>query len=538
MEYKMSNQNNPFYPIIYVRGYAMTQGDIDETAADPFCGYNAGSTIFRAVAGQTKTPRKFVFESPVVRLSSDFKYGTTYSDGYELSDDEWQPNQITGLPLRCVVILRYYDNSSALLGGSAAPHIPDAADQLNALVLKLRDKIMAVPNNGIDSRDDFRCYLVAHSMGGLVCRAFLQSVPQNAEDGRKYVDKFFTYATPHNGIDVAGINVPKWFSKDAANNFNRSVMAEYLNLEDAHGATGRVDWLPPGPLAPERVFCMVGTNRSDYEAAMGASRTFVGQGSDGLVRIENATLTAINADDTPGIPCSKAFTYRSHSGYFGIINGEESYQNLTRFLFGDVKVDVWVDIDSFSMPSDVEVAAGDSKKVNALYQFELLAAPRGKPWYLSRRIAEEDSVACLTHQDWIDAKGTKSLFLSTVFLSNLAKMDPKDPTLAYAVTLGIRVPDYEIDGVLWMKQHFEGGYLYRKTFIIRLSPPAGDSGWTVAYDCPEDSQVPTTVKGVVPGTNGNPGTISIDFENSAKPGVKGRLKFAFSPWNVGRIQPR
>ena len=30
-------------------------------------------------------------------------------------------------------------------------------------------------------------------------------------------------------------------------------------------------------------------------------------------------------------------------------------------------------------------------QVQALYQFELLARPRGKRWYLSRRVAEEDS---------------------------------------------------------------------------------------------------------------------------------------------------
>ena len=38
----------PYYPIIYVRGYAMTEGERDETAADPFCGFNAGSTVYRA----------------------------------------------------------------------------------------------------------------------------------------------------------------------------------------------------------------------------------------------------------------------------------------------------------------------------------------------------------------------------------------------------------------------------------------------------------------------------------------------------------
>jgi hypothetical protein len=31
------------HPIIYVRGYAMTEGERNETAADPFCGFNVGS---------------------------------------------------------------------------------------------------------------------------------------------------------------------------------------------------------------------------------------------------------------------------------------------------------------------------------------------------------------------------------------------------------------------------------------------------------------------------------------------------------------
>ncbi|MFT4438830.1 hypothetical protein ACMX25_36445 [Caballeronia sp. 15715] len=530
----MANGNYPFYPIIYVRGYAMTEGAIDETAADPFCGYNAGSTIFRAVADTGKNPRRFIFESPVVRLAADYRYGTTYSDGYEISDDDWKPNPITGLPLRCVAILRYYDSAAQVLGGNAAPNIPDAANQLSALILKLRTCILASPDSGVDTADDFRCYLVGHSMGGLVCRAFLQNdPPSGAEDLRRHVDKFFTYATPHNGIDVAGFNVPPWLSKDAANNFNRDFMAQYLNLDAEYKATNRVDWLPVGPLSPRRVFCMVGTNRSDYEAAMGASRTFVGHGSDGLVRIENATLRGIASDNTPGEPCAKAFTYRAHSGYFGIVNGEESYQNLTRFLFGDIRVDIWADIDSFRLPPEV-VADANGKNINALYQFELLASPRGKPWYLSRRIAEEDSVACLSYQDWIATAETKSMYLSTVFLSNLAKMDSKDPTLAYSVTLGIRAPDYEVDGVLWMKEHFEGGYLFRKTLIIRLSPAGGGQEASVEYEWLEDPTTPPKILPVPPATEAKPGEISIPFDNPAQPGVTGSIRFAFSPWNVGR----
>jgi len=36
---------NLCHPIIYVRGYAMTNGEKDETPADPFCGLNLGFAI-------------------------------------------------------------------------------------------------------------------------------------------------------------------------------------------------------------------------------------------------------------------------------------------------------------------------------------------------------------------------------------------------------------------------------------------------------------------------------------------------------------
>ena len=39
----------PYFPIIYVRGYAMTRDEINQTTADPFCGFNLGSTVYRAV---------------------------------------------------------------------------------------------------------------------------------------------------------------------------------------------------------------------------------------------------------------------------------------------------------------------------------------------------------------------------------------------------------------------------------------------------------------------------------------------------------
>ena len=116
----MPSVDNVFCPIIYVRGFAMSQGEIDETTADPFCGFNIGSTVFRATPDKQKQPRKFIFESPLVRLSSDFGYTDVYEDGQDVMDDDWDG----AISRQSVIIYRYYDSASSLLGDEK-----DAADR-------------------------------------------------------------------------------------------------------------------------------------------------------------------------------------------------------------------------------------------------------------------------------------------------------------------------------------------------------------------------------------------------------------------------
>ncbi len=58
--------------------------EMDQTSADPFCGLNLGSTVYRAVAERERAPRKYVFESPVVRLMSEFGYSDVYEDGQDI----------------------------------------------------------------------------------------------------------------------------------------------------------------------------------------------------------------------------------------------------------------------------------------------------------------------------------------------------------------------------------------------------------------------------------------------------------------------
>lgn len=534
----MATLHDPrFCPILYVRGFAMSRGEIDDTTADPFCGFNLGSTVYRAVPDKDRAPRKYVFESPVVRLASDFGYRDVYEDGYDLLDPEWEANAKNRLTRRSIVIYRYYDEASTLLGTAQTPPIETFAKKLGELILKVRDLVCKDEENAL-APDDFRCYLVAHSMGGLVCRAFLQNPKLGSAEALACVDKFFTYATPHNGIDLLGGNVPKWLNVGDTANFNRERMADYLAVKPAFKETERVDWIPESRFPSSRVFCLVGTNRLDYEAAFGASRTFVGHGSDGLVRIENATTKGWKAGGQPGEPCAKAFTYRAHSGFFGIVNSEEGYQNLSRFLFGDVRADIHVDFDEIRLPKAVADAEEDGAKVGALYQVELLASPRGKLWYLTRRVAEEDSVACLSHSDWRRApKKEGRLYLSTVFLSNRARVHEGRPTLAYSVTLGVRVPDYEIEKKLWFDQHYEGGYLFRDSVVVELVPPQNqeseDEGeWTVKYawqgKAVSVADTPISPKALSKGRV----EVSLPFASETTPGVRGKLRFVLSAWNV------
>jgi hypothetical protein len=525
----MADQTDHRYPIIYVRGYAMSRDEIDQTTADPFCGFNIGSTTYRATPDKSKPARKFIFESPLVRLGSDFGYTDVYEDGLDIVDPEWTD----GLDARCLVIYRYYDEASSLLGSGKTPDIEEFARGLGKLILRVRDLVCGNPKNAI-APDDFRCYLVAHSMGGLVCRAFLQNPKLGEEKARKCVDKVFTYATPHNGIEMAGTNVPAWLSANDINNFNRKRMSKYLNLETLFARTDRVDWLPEKSFPSERFFCMIGTNRADYEAGNGISRTFAGHGSDGLVRIENASVWGVDVRGQVSTPCATAYAYRSHSGFFGIVNSEESYQNLIRFLFGDVRVDIWLDVEEVRLPADVQKEADKGKKVDGLYQFELLASPRGKRWYLTRRTAEEDSVACRTHDQLtpLPGKPAPAVYLSTVFLGNTWRVNQKQPSLAYSLSLGVRVPDYEVDRAFWPNKHYEGAYLFRDSAVIEMIPPQAEGAdWkvTTAWQSGALGQPGAAVSPKV--LKSGKVEILVPFDSKTTPGIKGRLRFLAASWN-------
>jgi hypothetical protein len=268
---------------------------------------------------------------------------------------------------------------------------------------------------------------------------------------------------------------------------------------------------------------------------MGLSRAFAGHGSDGLVRIENASVWGIDKDGKVSEPCATAYAYRSHSGPFGIVNSEEAYQNLVRFLFGDIRVDVWLDVTSVRLPPKVQALKDAGKKVNALYQFEVLAALRECRWFLTRRTAEEDSVACRTYEELAPENSKRrEIYLSTLYLSKKAREGKPLQSLAYSVFLGVRVPDYEVENRLWMDDHFEGGHLFADSARIELMPPQQDGdAWNVVNSWQSDSGKAQADFPVAPIEKRGRVVVSLPFENEGTPGISGKLRFVAREWNTG-----
>jgi hypothetical protein len=507
----MPKIERPFFPIVYVRGYAMTKDEIVQTTSTPYMGFEAGSTKIRQA--QDGSIVKFVFESPLVRLMKDYGYRDVYASGAE------QPDK---LPARSVVIHRYYDEADPAFGGGKAPSIPEAAAALGRRIAQLRDSVCG---NDAAAGKAFRVYLVAHSMGGLICRCLLQKPDVASAEVRAMVDKVFTYATPHNGIELGGINVPSFLSMNDMNNFSRPVMSKYLKV-----AKDKANTLGDSGFPPERFFCLVGTNSRDYAVAHGLSSLAVGQMSDGLVRIENAYVA--------GAP--RAFVHRSHSGYFGIVNSEEGYQNLARFLFGDLCATGQLDIEALPFPPEIERARKTGKKIESSYYIEATVAPRGAYTYeLTARTKGQESAVRRQYSELFDKDGAlirnaRAPTLFTVFLDT-SKITAGSE-VAFSIELAVSNAGYEVDGALFLKQHIPGEYLFRDTLV--LFAKQDDTGdWALRYVWADDrwatgpkseADVIALGKQAIGIRQQSPSAFAVPLESSK--GFRATLRIALSAW--------
>lgn len=445
-------------PVIYVRGFAGGAGAINNAVDDPFYGFSQGSVHVRADGnGRAKFHQ---FESPMLRLITDHKYEVP------VHGDQWaflSRAETASVNPASVWIYRFYDGSSDTFSRDPETFsFGEAAADLFELIKLVLEKTGAP-----------KVFLVAHSMGGLICRSLLQRViPEALADagevfdpaaGTKYVARLFTYATPHGGITFAiGFGVLERI-RDAmaiqgADIFGPDRMYEYLTPAPVRSTRTRENFLsteiPDDGFPVDEVFCLVGSNPEDYDVAFGLSSKAVGPRSDGLVQIENAAVR--------GAPL--AVVHRSHSGRYGIVNSEEGYQNLQRFLFGDLKVEV----------QTVGFTVGRDAPPEVVFQLDVGLAIRGLPVLVHEQSAEHYCPVQI--ERWREGDPIDSpVPLLTTFLSSKAPRPRVGgivvPRLRHALNLRL-MSITERDGHFFFDDHLEQTEDWQDTLLVEIEPPS------------------------------------------------------------------
>ncbi len=212
--------------------------------------------------------------------------------------------------------------------------------------------------------------------------------------------------------------------------------------------TGR--WDPRrmvGSFPPSRILSIVGTNSRDYSVAAGLSSAVMGVQSDGLVAIRNAYVYG----------GARAYIHRSHSGRYGLVNSEETYQNLSRFLFGGLRVEVAL--------HGVELDRKDR-----IWQGEARLAIRGVPVLIHEQTADHYCPIDLNATEKGIAGPLSPVPLMTIFLQpkNVRKCRyALDLNLNLNLNLKIISPK-ETGGILGFGDHLEQIADWQDTLIVDI----------------------------------------------------------------------
>ncbi|MGV3724912.1 MAG: esterase/lipase family protein [Actinomycetota bacterium] len=424
----------PFYPIVYVRGYAMRNADREETFHDAYYGF-AETSVEKRQAPKPHYIEPDIFEGQFIRFMKEHGYADACNRGLEQTRDN---------PSKSIWICRFYDRDYIQ---EKLRSIEEHAEDLRKLICEdIPARLKACGMDLGENDADFRVILMAHSMGGLVCRTLIQNLlPAKQEDPKRWIHRLVTVGTPHGGIELGSIPdfvenfVTSRYNPFDANIFKEERMREYLHLDERqpiHGL-GRTDVAEAYP--PSRCFCLVGSDHGSYNAV----RHVTGHFSDGLVKQDRAYIK----------DAYWANVHRAHSGRRGIVNSYESYENIQRFLFGDTRV--YIELQQLKVRTD------EREGSRYFYDVEFLLSVRGTGVYLHRR--EQDP--CENAIRRTRAEMSAPIRLHTGFLDS-TKRSETEPFSHFALT--VRIQEREIkDGFLWDHQ-YPSRPIFNETLEVRV----------------------------------------------------------------------
>ncbi len=446
------------YPIVYVRGYAMTRSEREETFNDAYYGFSATSVEKRQASPADDYLIADVFEGQMIRfmkMKEEYSYADAANQGFAFHSD----------PSRSIWISRFYDQDYIR---DKVRSIEEHAKELAHLivnVIPLRLKSAGVQEASI--KKDYKVILIAHSMGGLVCRTLLQNILPNSEivtpdsilaadrikDPKNLIHRLVTLGTPHKGIDLG--NIPDFIENSIvamlnpfdASIFKESRMRDYLKLEPdevLHSLAGK--------FPVKRCLCIIGSDYSAYSQVKHATGSF----SDGLVKQDHAyVVDKRNSNNKYGEEQTAFYAnvHRAHSGYRGIVNSYESYENIQRFLFGDLMVRISL--------ANLTLMAPKKQGITYFYDFEFSLSIRGTGAYLHRREQEPCENALRFERSSIP----NDLHLHTGFLNSKLRITT-DP-YSYFV-MKFRVLEYRREaGFLW-DYKYPSRQIYSESLEVKI----------------------------------------------------------------------
>jgi hypothetical protein len=198
-----------------------------------------------------------------------------------------------------------------------------------------------------------------------------------------------------------------------------------------------------------------------------------------------------------------------------MVNSEEGFGNLSRFLFGDLRVDGDLLIREIELPPELQAKVEEAKRrgedagVRASYSFETALRVRGEAWVMTERQARDGSAIFRRYDELFPGKALaaglqataevardqerhRRVELFTAFLDTMLRAVDETTetvqgqalqgTLGFALRLRAAVPDYESKGFFWRRYHYEGSALFDCDLVfVAFKDPNVRGGWGLAY---------------------------------------------------------